>query len=922
MIIDQSESELIHYGTPRRSGRYPWGSGKDPQQSGRNFLGYYADLKSKGLNDTQIAEGMGMSTTELRARRSIAKTQQRQADAAHALKLKDSGMSNVAIGREMGINESSVRALLDPAMADRRSSLENTANLLRSKVDEVKYLDIGSGTENHLNISATKLATAVALLKEEGYVVHNIQVDQQGTSGKTTVKVLAPPGTTYLDVKNNKAEIKTVAAYSNDGMRTYQQIQPPRPVDPKRVAVRYAEQGGSDADGVIYIRPGVPDISLGASRYAQVRIAVGDGHYLKGMAVYHDDLPRGVDLLFNTNKSDTGNKLDAMKALKNDADSPFGAIISQRHYLDGHGNKQLSAINIVNEEGNWSDWSRNLSSQFLSKQKPTLAKRQLDTKLAEKKDEFDEIMNLTNPVVKKKLLQSFADSADSAAVNLKAASLPGQATHVILPIQSLSSNEIHAPYYKDGTRVALVRFPHGGTFEIPELTVNNRNAEAKKTIGPHARDAVGIHPNVAARLSGADFDGDTVLVIPNNKGEVTTQSALKNLKGFDPKTYYPPYDGMKTIDGGTWSASQHRVVYPIDPRTGEEGKGSGRAKQQQMGDVSNLVTDMTIKGAKPDELARAVRHSMVVIDAEKHSLNVKQSYVDNGIPQLKEIYQGRGKSGRLSGASTIVSRAGAEIRVRDRKPRSAAKGGPIDPITGNKVWEDRGEEYVNRKGKTVVPTTKSQRLAEVKDAFELVSDSPAPIEVIYAEHSNKLKALANQARLEYLKTPNLQISPTARITYAPEVKMLNHKLNIALQNRPLERQAQLIADAIVSAKRQDNPGMDNSDLKKIKGQALNTARARVGAGKRQIVIEPREWEAIQAGAISSHRLSEILDNTDVDKIKEYATPRTMVAVSPAKLERAKLMLAGGYTQADVAAQLGVSPTTLARALKYEGSDGG
>ena len=48
-----------------------------------------------------------------------------------------------------------------------------------------------------------------------------------------------------------------------------------------------------------------------------------------------------------------------------------------------------------------------------------------------------------------------------------------------------------------------------------------------------------------------------------------------------------------------------------------------------MGDVSNLITDMTIKGANNDELARAVRHSMVVIDSEKHNLDVKASARDN-----------------------------------------------------------------------------------------------------------------------------------------------------------------------------------------------------------------------------------------------------------------------------------------------------
>jgi hypothetical protein len=146
-----------------------------------------------------------------------------------------------------------------------------------------------------------------------------------------------------------------------------------------------------------------------------------------------------------------------------------------------------------------------------------------------------------------------------------------------------------------------VRYPHGGTFEMPELTVNNQNREARSILSDkvkgHARDAVGINSKVAARLSGADFDGDTVLVIPNDRRSVKTSAPLKELKDFDPQKRYPGYEGMKVMSD----------------------------KQKQMGDVSNLITDMTILGANPAEIARAVKHSMVVIDAEKHKLNYKQS---------------------------------------------------------------------------------------------------------------------------------------------------------------------------------------------------------------------------------------------------------------------------------------------------------
>jgi hypothetical protein len=642
-------------------------------------------------------------------------------------------------------------------------------------------------------------------------------------------------------------------------------------VSSKRVGIRYAEEGGANADGVIYVRPGVKDISLGGSQYAQVRVAVDGTHYLKGMAMYKDDLPDGVDLMFNTNKSDTGNKLDALKKLKDDPDNPFGAVIS----------RQSGAMNIVNEEGNWSNWSKSLSSQMLSKQSPSLAKSQLDMTYSVKKQEFDEISRLTNPAVKKRLLESFADDADSSAVHLKAAALPRQGSHVILPIESMKSTEIYAPNYRDGERVVLIRYPHGGKFEIPELTVNNRQPEAKKLLG-NAADAVGISHKVAERLSGADFDGDTVLVIPNNSNRVKSEPALEGLKNFDPMKYKLPDDSPN-----------------MSPRT----------KQVEMGKVSNLITDMTIRGANNAELARAVRHSMVVIDAEKHHLDYKQSAIDNNIGQLKEKYQPNQNS-KKGGASTLISRATAETRVAERKESYT-----IDKDTGRKVYKETGATYVDAKGNVVKRTSRSQQLAETDNAHTLSSGTP--IEKLYADHSNKLKSLANDARRDMVNTKNTPYSPSAKAAYSSEVASLNSKLNTALRNAPRERQAQVIANATYSAKLRANPDMDPAEKKKIKSQALAEARARAGAKKQGIEITDTEWAAIQAGAITSNKLTEILRNADLDQVKKLATPKSELLMSSAKTNRAKAMLASGYTQAEVADALGVSVTTLKKGLSGE-----
>src|SRR6185369_13592465 len=299
----------------------------------------------------------------------------------------------------------------------------------------------GTGVENHLGMSSTKLGTAVAVLTEEGYKVQYLKVKQLGTGKQTTLKVLTAPGVTYSELSKNRDQIKQIGQFSEDGGRNYVRIQKPLSVDSKRVGVRYAEDGGADSDGVIHVRPGVEDVSLGGARYAQVRIAVDGTHYLKGMAMYKDDLPDGVDLVFNTNKRNTGNKLDAMKAMKDDPDNPFGAVVRQK--IDLKTGKVKSAMNIVNEEGDWDSWSRNLSSQLLSKQSPKLAQQQLDMVQERKTRELAEINALTNPTVKRKLLESYADDVDSSAVKLKAAALPRQRSSVILPINSLKENEIY-----------------------------------------------------------------------------------------------------------------------------------------------------------------------------------------------------------------------------------------------------------------------------------------------------------------------------------------------------------------------------------------------------------------------------------------------------------------------------------------------
>jgi DNA-binding CsgD family transcriptional regulator len=889
---------IRHYGTKRHSGRYPWGSGGDSNQRGGNFLSFVDDLKAKGLSETEIATGMGMNTRQLRERRSIARAEQRAADAAMVYRLKEKGYSNVAIGKRMKLNESTIRSLLDPSLKDRAASTAATSMVLKDAVDNKRFIDIGIGIEEHLGITRTKLNTAVAMLREEGYVVHPLQVRQIGTGKYTTMKILTPPGTPWGEVQKNQNQISMVDDYSEDGGRSFLGLEPVRSINSNRIMIRYGDEGGSDKDGVIQLRKGVEDLDLGDATYAQVRVGVDGKYYMKGMAMHADNVPSGYDVVYNTSKLKGTPAKEIYKVMVDDPDNPFGTTLRQKHYIDANGNEQLSALNIVGsvpgagEEGSWGRWSKSLSAQVLSKQTSALAKQQLGLALNLKQEEFDEIMSLTNPSVKKALLESYANDADAAAVHLKAAALPRQASQVLLPFNSIKDGEIYAPNFRNGEVVALVRYPHGGTFEIPQLIVNNRNAEAKGLI-KSAKDAVGINPKVAKRLSGADFDGDAVVVIPNAKRLLKTSKALTGLKDFDPQSAYPAYEGMKTI--------------------------SPRTKQKEMGSITNLVTDMTIKGASPNEIARAVRHSMVVIDAEKHGLNYKQSAIDNGIGSLKEKYQGKS----TAGAATLISKAGSAIRVLERKEGKFIKDPQTgkkrrvkwDPTTGKKLYEETGETYVDAKGKVVKRLSKTKRMAEVDDAFELSSGTS--MEKVYASYANKLKAFANKARRVVLRTKDIPYSPSARKTFDPEVRTLRDKLALAFRNKPLERKAQIMATKVITAKKRANPGMDDATLKKVKFQALEEARARYKARKADIKITDREWLAIQAGATSPTFLKKVLDNTDTKKLKERAMPRVPKLMSPTRMTRARTMLATGYTRAEVADALGVSVSTVTQAMEGE-----
>lgn len=923
-----AEEILMHYGMPRRSGRYPYGSGDDPYQHSRDFLSRVEELKKQGWAETpeNIQKEFGLTTTQYRTEKALAKDERRMLNVARAKSLTQDGKSPTEIGKEMGVNESTVRSWLNEQSEARMNQAKETAAFLKKQVDEKGMIDVGTSVERELGISKEKLQQALYILERDGYPVYKGGIPQPTNPGQqTNQKVLCKPGTEHKEIYQYDKVQSIVDYTSRDGGATFEKkFHYPESMDSKRLKIRYNEDGGLEKDGIIELRRGVEDLSLGESRYSQVRILVDGTHYLKGMAVYSDNMPDGVDVVFNTNKKRGTAMTDVLKKIKSDPDNPFGSAIKdadqggQYWYTDKDGKRKLGLINKRADEGDWDDWKDALPSQFLGKQSLNMAKKQLGLAKADKQAEFDEICSLTNPTIKKHLLQKFADECDSAAVHLQAAALPGQKYHVIIPVNSLKDTEVYAPNYENGSKLALIRYPHGGTFEIPILTVNNKHAPARKLLGSDVIDAVGINAKVAERLSGADFDGDTVMCIPTHdrggKVKITSTPALKGLEGFDPKTEYGPE---------TYKGREIKFM-----------KNTGT----QMGIVSNLITDMTLGGASQDELARAVRHSMVVIDAEKHKLNYKQSEIDNNIAALQKKYQAHvGADGkvRYGGASTILSRSKGETSVDKRQgsPKINLKGTPdYDPSKpeGALLFKTADDLYydvtkVNKRTGEVTTvakkrTQKSTRMAETDDATTLVSDARHPMEMAYADYANSMKTLANTARVEMSRTGKIAYSASAKAAYQKEVDSLMDKLDDALRNATRERAAQRKANAEVNAKKQNNPDMKPAEVKKASQQALSKYRVEVGSVSRRdrsIKITDNEWAAIQAGAISENKLKQILNNADVDSLRQRATPRNSTNLSSAKINRIKALSASNYTLAEIAAKLGVSTSTVSSYLRKE-----
>ena len=935
-----NHSYILHYGTKRHSGRYPWGSGEHPYQDEAWFKGW-SDLR-KTMSEKQIGEQYGMTLKEIRYRHSYGKDAEKAANIAHAQELRYTRqMSPKAIAEKMGVSESTVNAWLKPRAEERARETRDLADKLiesANKNKDIKCIDVGKGVSNIIGCNPTKLEAALTVLKDEGYLVVKKPVPNPMNIKKNTEMMFlyVPPKSwdnlseqekinkAFRDISVNLDKIEPPCdVHIDENNKTSIGIEVPKSISSKRVQISWNDP----RDGLISIKRGVEDLNMGENRYNQVRIGVDNTHYIKGMAVYKDpkEFPPGIDIIVHTPKSPEkyvmmspdDDAKQMLKPMKKDPDGsvdmedPFGAQIirgGQSHYIDSKGHEQLGCINKVNEQGNWGDWTsaRTLASQVLSKQDPKLAERQLELQRTKMMEQYEEIKKISNPVVREKELIDFAEECDKAAVHMKAAALPGQSVCVILPCTTLKENECYAPGYKDGDKLALIRYPHSGKHEIPILTVNNRNREGRSIIGTDATDALCMNPKAAEKLSGADFDGDTVVVIPNNRGTIKSAPQLKALEGFDTKAAYPGYKGMEVI--------KHQT------------------QQTEMGKVTNLITDMNLIGADPDEMARAVKYSMVIIDSEKHKLNWKACYDEMRIDELKKKYQMK-ENGRYGGSGTIVSRASGEEHVPEKVWQ-----GKIDPVTGEKIWryteKRKTTDPVTGRWKYYGPThpkydpngelktIESTKMAETKDAMTLVSPAKYPTELVYAKFANQMKDMANKARLASTKIEATPYNPIAAEEYSQEVASLEEKVNNAKINAVLERRAVRVTTVIVNDRMKNYPDRYNTKtadgkahLRKLRKQVLDQQRS-ILSKEAAFKITDREWEAIQAGAFRKTRLAEIINRADQESVKKHAFPKESdyTVMTKANIAHAKAMLNSGFTQAEVAEMFGISTSTLRKQL--------
>ncbi|MBQ0118028.1 MAG: hypothetical protein KBS98_09000, partial [Flavobacterium sp.] len=213
------EAVLAHEGVGHleggNSGRFPWGSGENPYQHQPHALVTFDEkMKKAGLTERQIIDAwngehvddksLQFTTTEYRTALSVYKSrykQQLQKSAKYLHDVEHRGPTEIA--RMLGLpNESSARSLLEEQHQANVNKADATAEILKKRLEETGgYLMVGKGVEHELGITKNKLDNALFILEQDGYPHYDRRIDQvTNKSGKTTIRLLCPPGTEYKDL--------------------------------------------------------------------------------------------------------------------------------------------------------------------------------------------------------------------------------------------------------------------------------------------------------------------------------------------------------------------------------------------------------------------------------------------------------------------------------------------------------------------------------------------------------------------------------------------------------------------------------------------------------------------------------------------------------------------------------------------------
>jgi len=838
-MIFFKKNYLIHYGTKRHSGRYPWGSGGNESGTTKQIQ----ELLNKGYSYKDIANKLGTTASEIKSYISYSKTQETNHMIHQIAAKKQHGYSNVEIAKQLGVSEGLVRYYSNKQISEKKAAsnerVDKVSKSLESILDKHIGVDVGTGVNVNLNLTNSEMNKVIVGLKDKGYKVEMINVPDPTNRAITVLhQILTKESVTGRDLHQSINDIVSVNVKANKVSTGTKPIS----ISKTRVAIKH----DPSKDGMIYIRPGVKDIFIPVGKtYCQARILVGENKYLKGMAVYSDDIPKGKDVQFFHSKATDS------KALK---DIEKGINIFGSNVYQYEKNGVQSAINVVGSkpgagvEGYWDGWNsaRNLSTQFLAKQPPKAITERIRATKLDLAKELKDINSISNPTIKSWALENFSLALDKKAASMDVSAFPRQSNKVIFGID-IKDNEVYAPTYNSGETIALVRYPHAGTFEIPVLKVNNNNPSGRKILG-NAIDAIGISAKSAAQLSGADYDGDTVIAIPAKYVKAT--APVKSLIDFDPRKAYP--------NG------------PTTPRITE------KQKQEKMGEITNLISDATIRGASVSELTRLVKHSMVVIDSYKHNLDYKQSEIDNDIASLKKKYRQ---------TASIISDAKSPAYVNRELDTSA-----------------KGRSYslpIDSKGNIVYKESTTKRYKSKVDKISLIDNpekhytSSNGVESSYASYSEHLKNMARSARLQSAKVSKAySVNEAAAKEYKNEIASISYKLGQFERSKAAERQVN--RKTLAKSAKSD----DTTKAEQIR------ANYRKQYGVAPLQLTKREAEALAKGALPK---STVVKALKAFKGLNYSSfTKSTQATTKLQASNVKRYKNLGYNYSEIANILGIS----------------